>query len=760
MKLSKYKLSLISLALILLMALSALFGLNTMKANASGTVTVSGSNVFTSSGAGATVTSHTKSEGSDAGYYTMFSITDEEQNVSYRRNLAYSWYEGVTEGEGENATTTPRKGYFNMKIGFADLSFEKFVITFESQVYNKNKDNKSLNYILFFPAGEGKVYAHITQEKDDTVESIDGTPTLLSADEIKIEFTGRSGAVYNVKVSDEVAGVNGEFKNIGGNYAKSSTSSTTPVYPLIFGAELGEGENKKAEMVLYSLNGQEFQVTSSTSLTVTDNCPPVLCLEEDISYFTPGGEIDVKYAVIDVLRSSPSATVNYYLLTFADKEEGKTDFEYTEPGDDYRLDSDEDIYLPESADLAGTAFSAYDNKDGKFKADMLVSVYYTLTDISTNSEKCDVYLDWYIENSEYLVEVNGKNFLVVAEDKEGAQYNYGEDFESLVKEYQSKVDEAAKDLSAGSSSNIYLPSAESLFSDNSTSYTDMKISVYYYHDSQSSSTNLAPNNLSLNVTRQGSYVFTFYVTDKAGNEMRDINGEEFGSGDIWDMFKEGDESLPWFHFNVGYTGVSFEETPGMQATAYVGTSYSGATFKINGVSDSYDTVYRLFRFDGARYYQDHNKAFTYEEFIEKMDELFDGAETRRYFTEIIASSKLEETDEEYEEFHDYGWNSNGTSFTPQAEGLYYIRAEVTDKLYNSEPVTCSLAVVASEKAQALKGESEWLQNNIASVILWGVAGLALIGIILLLVIKPKDKGDIDVQFEQKTKKQTAKKKNK
>ncbi|MDE6442557.1 MAG: hypothetical protein K2L12_07410 [Clostridia bacterium] len=756
MKNSKYRISLISLALILLLALTALLGLNTMKASASGTVTVSGSNVFTASGTGASVSSHAK--GDD--YYTMFSIVDGEQNISYRRNLAYTWFEGVPESDAEDAKTVPHKGWFNMKIGFADLSFKKYVITFESQVYNKIKDNKSLNYIMFFPVeGANKVYVHVTQDKDDTVDNLGEYPTALDMDEIEISFNSRVDDVYGVVVDGTAEGDNasysGSFKNVGGNYAKASTSSSNPLYPLIFSAEFGEGETKKADMVLYSLNNQGFKVSTSTSLTVTDDQPPVLCLEDDVTYFTPGSEIDVSFAVIDVLRSSPSSTVNYYVLTVADKEEGKTDFEYAEPVNGYRLDSDEDIYLPESADLAGSVFSSYDNTKGKFRADMLVSVYYTLKDISSSGETCDVYLDWYIENKDdYLVRVNDTNFMVVAEDKQGVQYNYGEQFANLVEQYQNKVDEAAKDLSAGSSSYIYLPSAKSLFKDNATSYEDMKISIYYYHDSQSSSTNLATNSLSLNVSRQGSYVFTFYATDAAGNDMIGDNGEEFGTDEIWDMFKEGDSSLPWFHFNVGYTGVSFEETPGMQSTAYVGTSYSGASFKINGVSDSYDTLYRLFHFDSARYYRDHNKAFTYEEFIDNMDKLFENAETRVYFSEILSVDGMEETDEEYEGNKDYAWKSSGTSFTPQVDGLYYIRAEVTDKLYNSQPVTCSLAVVASEKAKTLKGENRWLQNNIASVVLLGVAALALIGIILLLAIKPKDKGDIDVQFERKTKKKS------
>ena len=40
-----------------------------------------------------------------------------------------------------------------------------------------------------------------------------------------------------------------------------------------------------------------------------DNKPAVLCLNEEFVYFTQGGEVDVDYTVVDVLRSSPSSTV-------------------------------------------------------------------------------------------------------------------------------------------------------------------------------------------------------------------------------------------------------------------------------------------------------------------------------------------------------------------------------------------------------------------------------------------------------------------
>ena len=82
-----------------------------------------------------------------------------------------------------------------------------------------------------------------------------------------------------------------------------------------------------------------------------------------------------------------------------------------------------------------------------------------------------------------------------------------------------------------------------------------------------------------------------------------------------------------------------------------------------------------------------------------------------------------------------------------------IRAEVTDKQFVTEPVTCSLAVVASVNAKTISGPNDWLANNVASVVLLSIAGAAFVGIILLFVIKPKNKDDVDVQFENEKKKQ-------
>ncbi len=800
MKQTKFKFTIFALVITFIFSVTAFFAVNfTKTADAAGTVSISGTNVFTATGANVVVTN----PDDDNKQYTMFTFGDNEDVVSYRKNLAYSWWsklpdeEKNEDGQVTVITHEPEHGLFNMEIGFRNLNFEKFVITFESQQYFKTEDSKTVNYIMFFPSEDGQsVNVIITDDKDATPDAgADKAVAHLSPDKISISFTEKeefpetlAGGEYGVTVESGATRVTGIMKNIGGNYAKYSSSSTKPVYPLMFGAEFPaeeeqDGERKAAQMVLYSLNNQSFLINEKSATeddsgefytggTVTDDTPAVICLNKEISYLNVGGSVKFEYQAIDVIRSSPSTTLYYYQLSVDDYKKDDVNFDdykdtatsdktgrFNEVKADTLLDSDTVFYKPTGNDLNGFAQN--------LNVDMAVKVYAKVLDTTSNGAESYVFFDWYLDD-EHKLKIKDSDFIAVGNDDDGVTYNYGagnKTFASdneILKSYQAKVDEAAKDLSAGSLSYFYLPSAEELFADNATAYSNMKISIYYYYGSnKSQNSSLSTNNLSINITRADSCWFTLYATDTASNDMYyiDENGErvEFKTGEIWEIFEDEErhDYLPWFHFKVNYKGVHFKETPGKQSTAYVGNEYTSASFEINGVENSYQTKYRLFLFNRAQYFNDNNGAtFTYEQFIEKMDGLFEGSETRKYFKEI---KEVTENDEDYEEFKDYQWSSTSTSFVPQdGNAFYYIRAEVTDTAYNVKPVTCSLAVVASEEAKALQGDSEWLQNNIASVILLSVAGVSLIAIILLLVIKPKSKEDIDVQFEQ----EKSKKKNK
>lgn len=796
MKLTKYKFYLISLALVFVLALSAFFGLNTFTASASGTATAS--NVFRTSGDNVSlvasardVQSQSSSSGSVKNYFLTYRFTngeEEENSYGYYNNkLAYSWI--------EDTSTTEEKGHgakmFSMEFGFDDVNFERFVITFESQQYLKTKDKKTLNYLMLFPAATGSVYALVTTDKDATADDVTAAP--LDKDHIKLEFTGRSSGAYSLKIynNENTNVLNYErvsqtviedsFENIGGSYSKSVTSGDT-VYPLIFEAEFkeGAGEDASSAFVFYNLNGQDLAATSGTLNVdtgyygmngISDNQPPVLCFDNDFTYFTQGSNIKFDYVVIDVLRSAASGKVYYYVL---DKDKAKSGGEleselFKEAGDKDVFETDYDAYLPMASDLTGKAFEPVYDAEGKktdslIAADMLVKAYVNIYDTTStsNKEESDIYLDWYVDDK-YTVTLNGTDYVAVAKDGLGARYNTDDAnpsaWERIVDDYQREVDKAAEGLTAGKNEYFYLPSCENLFFDNATSYKDLKLSVYYYGKEQNNNSNLSPSNLSINVKASGTYTFTVYATDKAGNDMYYMdNGEivEFAAGDIWDMFadKEGlYNKLPWFTFDVSSSGVKFEEDDdnktGLQSTGYVGSPYDSVSFTVN--TDDCDLSYRLFYFNRDEYYKDGNGTLSYEAFIAEMDALFADAATRKYFTEIISLENMEETDEEYEEFSKYEWSNASTSFTPQEAGFYYVLASARDDKYVSDPVTASRAVVVSEAAKSIKGESDWLKNNLTSVILLTVAALALIGIILLLVIKPKDKEDIDVRFEKKSK---------
>ena len=766
---TKFKITIFTLALAFILSVAAFFTVNFIGLRpAKAASDYSGvASLFTQSGEANVIVDRQEGVGENGASkdFTMFTFGFDEDNISYRKNLAYSWYEGdFEEVDGAAQLKSKEHCLFNMEIGFKNAAFKKFVITFESQQYSKTEDNKTVNYIMFFPADKG-VKVLVTDDKD-AAEAESGV--VLALDHITIKFGERVGDGYPVTVSDGTNSVEGKLENVGGNYAKYSSSSTTPVYPLIFGAEFGENDKDTAQMVLYSLNNQKFEIKGAytsgdylTGGTVTDDTPAALCLNKEISHLNIGGFVSFDFQLIDVLRSSPSHTLYYHVLKYAEtqKEINFNDYKgdlYSEVDSDVLLDSDREDYLPTLRVDGGDGYG--DN----FKVDMAVKVYAEIKDTSNNGEVGYVFLDWYVADALKL-QINDEGFIAVGDNKDGAAYNSKDaDWDKILEDYQAKVDEAAKNLSAGSSSYFYVPSAETLFVDDATAYTDMKISIYYYSSTQSSNTSLATSNLSINVNNPGTYVFTLYATDAAGNDMHyfDKDGEpvEFDTNEIWNIYEDDDKHdyLPWFTFNVDYKGVQFKETPGKQDTAYVGTPYTSASFQINGVENSYTTKYRLFLFDRAGYYTDMKAQgvdvdITYDWFIDAMDDLFDGITTRLYFKEI---KQVSEYDEDYEEFKDYNWNSSSTSFTPQEGAFYYMRAEVTDTQYNTDPVTCSLAIQASVEAKALKGDSEWLQNNVASVILLSVAGVSLIAIILLLVVRPKNKDDIDVQFERMNKKKS------
>ena len=403
-----------------------------------------------------------------------------------------------------------------------------------------------------------------------------------------------------------------------------------------------------------------------------------------------------------------------------------------------------------------------------------VKVLLKLTDTTSTGGMSDyVMLDWYSDDKN-LVTVNGNKYFAVATDKIGATYAYTDgtndadpandaDWQALLEEYQEKVTEAAKDLKAGSKNYFYLPSIEDLIKDNATRYEDLSFAVYYTNGSNSQESNKAYNSLAIPLNKAGKYRFTVFANDIAGNNMyyyKDGEKKEFKTSDIWNMYgNEGDFEglkayLPWFEFEVKASEISIEE-PKEQDTAYVGSTYTPDSFEINGVS--YNSSYRLYRFENELYYNDKGSAMTYDEFMSKKDTILKDESMRKYLTYIYATSELKEEDEEYEIYHEYEWNNSSPSFKPQhANAFYLIECKVVGTEGGAAEQTAYMGIASAPQVKALKGEDTWVQDNVASIVLLSIAGASLVGIILLLVIKPRNKGDLDELTEEKPKKKSKK----
>ncbi len=829
-KYSKIKfLFIAALALSLIIAVGAFFGVTLARADRS--VTISGTSIFVTTH-DAEVWAHQEGEDADGkpNDHTMFVFNKNKDAVNYRRNLAFKWIEnsatqaeapkpeeGKEEGDDTTEDTTVsftrKEGWFNMEIGFGDpantadykVEYKYFVITFESQQYSQTKDGKSTNYIVFAPAEDNGLNVYITQKEteDEDLDAIwdklEGTDPIgkVGTGHIAINFipakdydendenlTNLNGGDYLVKISDENGHCYGKFENIGKTYAKYSSSTTTPVTPLSFEAVFEKEDENETEatglafLTLYSLNNQSFKLKDArafdghrTGGTVNDVTPPVLCLDKSVPFIKYNGEITFDYTVIDVLTQSPSLTTSYYMLTTKDVDENKAPV-YDKDGGNFKkvTDSDNQYIYPHAKHYQPTdEKTTFGSKisDKTFEVKAAVKVVLKLTDTtSTNGQTTYVYLDWFVDNN-YLLEINGEKYIAVTEDKQGATYAYTKDgasnpdttgenpnteWDNLVKAYQAKVDEAAKDLKAGSKNYFYLPSAEDLIKDNATPYEDLEFSIYYNNGSQQQSTGKKANALSINLTKAGTYVFTIYAKDAAGNSMYYFDGEEekeLETGDIWNMYKQdkkGDYAdmkkyLPWFTFTVDASEISIKD-PDEQSTAYVGSSFTADSFDINGVSVK--TEYTLFEFHNEDYAKDHGGvAMKYEDFSKQVESLLLNAETRIYFTKIRPTGDLKEGTADYEAFNDYGWNGSSLTFTPQtANAFYVIKCEARSSVI-ADPETSYMTIAAAPKVEPLKGEDTWVQDNVTSIILLCIAGASLIGIVLLLVIKPKNKGDID-----------------
>ena len=123
------------------------------------------------------------------------------------------------------------------------------------------------------------------------------------------------------------------------------------------------------------------------------------------------------------------------------------------------------------------------------------------------------------------------------------------------------------------------------------------------------------------------------------------------------------------------------------------------------------------------------------------------------------NERITEDDEEYEAYNKYEWQkSSNASFKTMEEGEYLIVADYWEEELPMQRAMAYKLVIVESEADVIKGETQWLKNNVVSVVLFSIAGVMLVLIIVLLLIKPSDETleDVDAKVEEKKNKKKEK----
>ncbi len=713
-----------------------------------------------------------------------------EGNVTYRRrDLAFRWLN--TEGAEQ---------FFNMKFTL-DSNFEKVEFVIESNSAWATSEGKTTNTIKLTNEADG-VKVQVNEQTAQTVENATAELTLALA--ASTEY-GEFGVTLNGTSI-------GKLENVGENYAEyASSTATTPIAPLVIKTtpKKDNGNFVKTSIVFSELNGQSFALTDGK---ITDNAEPVLVVNEDISGFVLGTGFSLDYVAIDVLDEAVLIDSKYYQYDPDDKDEAELEYKKLEKSTSTTKGTffAETVYnagtteTPDLKSVYETIFEANDTlKENKME---FVSIKFILKDEAYNTNGVEYSLSNYAtetvkpagvtagsaQDIEYIkldrnTEGAYYTFLTATEVSDGVWENVkAANYDEIVAAYQAEVEEAAKGVLSGASdkSDVYLPKLNGLIADNN-GYKNLKFVVSYQTSTSTTPTSgasVAYDKIKLRVSTSGDYEFKIVVTDKAGNPMKYANekGElvEVTTSNVWDI-----EEIPSFTFHINNASIKVEDDSSTtrKESQTLNKTYAVPSFGILGAT-SYDSKYFLYKVNFELTGKDVESALsaiTYEKIAETAATLTRGEETDEEFYLLAYKTALAEQlgiavtdfadsdfvqikeynsaitkdDAEWEVYNKYEWNATAKSFNTVEEGRFLVLGIFTDKEVSSQKAAAYKLVLVEDPEDVIKGETEWLKNNIASVILFGVAAVMLVLIVILLLIKPSDETleDVDATAEKKEK---------
>ncbi len=275
---------------------------------------------------------------------------------------------------------------------------------------------------------------------------------------------------------------------------------------------------------------------------------------------------------------------------------------------------------------------------------------------------------------------------------------------------------------------VTIPSLKNLVGDDFTAYENLTISVCYSTPKTSSTT----STMALTLDAAGRYFFYVIFTDKDGNAMDKEKYEEVVEnyqGEVTDSDDEnrvhyykvgaGADVKYFFSFDIK-DDAPVSVTAPKQANGYIGTTYNASEFTIQ--YQSYTPTYEL--------YYNKNKSAS-------VADLTANGWVKISKSSEVSSSSVIPSGFTYEEIKAINYDG-ALKFTPDREGKYAIKCTVASTM--SVRADYAVAeIIISEEPEVVRPASKWLQENVWTVVFLSVGTLCLVGIILLIFVKPKKK---------------------
>ncbi len=656
----------------------------------------------------------------------------DNSSLQYKKDLALRWFENGDEK------------YFSMSFNFDEqVSFTECTLTMQTERYSITSKNVQDNVITFaYDKDASLLTAKVNDENAINISS--------PMSDISVMFKSNNAGEFTVFINDIYAG---NFNNIGKFYSNCISTSSRTIVPLTFKVKgVSEDGNIKQTINLLSLNGQSFALTDGK---IIDDKAPVLVLNEEVKNLIFGTTFGYDYVCLDVIDGNITSTVK---TAATDESEAvtytnKIFYKLTSNGDatvttdDYIKFTDDLIFYKQATKLNGEENGYLD-------------IIFNLEDKTGNT--CSYNLGWYADSSYYKTRLyNGSDastlkYLTISENTQSPYYIGSDECSEAseyktslrVVEYQKAVTEAVEkqELVVGENSYFYLPSVKGLIADKETNNENLKYSIYYKTDAEDSksSTSQSYSNLKIAINSIGTYEFKIIAKDGDANmQIYDYDKQDFitlrTDADVWDY-----DAIPSFTFEVKKLNPPTITQTKYENSAYTDIQYTASSFDITAID--YDTEYKLYVFDPVQEVAELAKTVTYDtlyngEFFKstglEMDEYLS-----KFWREVDEYKTPTEDEEDYEEElypdNNYEWSASSLSFMPQdGDDYYMIYCKVTDKYGLTTEGEKYVQRVSSK--DEVEGENAWLKDNIMSIVFLSIAGVSLIGIIVLLIIKPKDK---------------------